>query len=213
MKIINEKSLKNGEVRVPVVDSLVIESPPMLITTCSWSDEINITELQSVLVNKIELELSNERTRVSNSQDPSLRGDSGLFCLISGVEAFMGSYRLVSDDDLVEFLVVVRLGYRILWSSLGHFSLHGVIGKKAFPILCCQDYSVSKLRIPRRGLGLSDKREVIYGEIGLADFDRIILAHGLTPADIDLVSYLDQNVHNQNFEGPLWLCDLNIESI
>lgn len=211
MKIINQKSFKNNELMVPVVSTFETKSPPMLISTCSWSDETNISELLSILVNKIELEFSNDRTRISNSQDPLLRRDSGLFLLISGVEAFLGSYRPASEDDLVEFAVVMRLGSRIFWASLGHFSLYGVIEKKTYPIFCSQDYSYSKLRIPRRGLGLSDKREFIYGDFGFWDFERIILSHGFNCADVDLISCLDQKGQEQIFDGPLWICDISLE--
>jgi hypothetical protein len=180
MKCLNALSLKVTSVETPRVHLVETHSPSSVSVFAKWSEDHSIEELHSAILNKIELELSDERTRIQSSSDLLLRGDSSLYMMISGIESFVETYKSLSSDNLIEFSILIQSEYSYVWASLGHFALLGVRREEIVPLFVAQDYSYESVRIPRRGLGLSDKREVIYGEIGYKEYDKFLITHGVT---------------------------------
>jgi hypothetical protein len=211
MRVARETNLKFSDLMVPSVKLFEVKSPPLLIGLCSWSDFTNLEELSSVLANRIELELSDERTRVSNSPDPLIRGDSDIHLLISGFENYLQSYRPASEDELVEVCILMQWHHRYLWAVLGHFSLFGISKEECLTnIFAANDYSIAKLRVPRRGIGLSSKYEVCYGEFNASEHEQIVISHGLNHTQFDYKKKCVLDPYAKELSGTVWLCEVKL---
>jgi hypothetical protein len=210
MKVTQEINLKFSNLMVPSVKLFEVKSPPLLVSFCSWSDDTNLEEISSMLVNKIQLELSDERTRVSSSPDPVLRGDSDIHLLVSGFENYLQNYRSASEDELVEACILMRWHQRYMWAVLGHFSLFGFSNDQLTNIFASNDYSVSSLRVPSRGIGLSSKYEVCYGEFNSSEHKQIVMAHGLNHTNFHYTKKCVSQPNLQEPVGTVWLCEVEL---
>lgn len=210
MKVTSNYFLQVSHLRVPRVILYEVSTPPIVTHFCSWSQDTNIEDLHSNLINKIELELSEERTRIESSPDPALRGDPGLHLLISGVENFLAQHKPSGEDELVEFCILMKLKFRYYWASLGHFSLYGVKASQSKAVFLANNYCIRELRVPRTGIGLSDKREVFYGEISFVDFDKVLIGHGLDTIGLDFVSCEETLKSARGLVGQIYLAQVDL---
>jgi len=210
MKILKQHRIRTSNLVVPPVKTFEVKAPEVFSAYCSWSNDTNLDDLHQTLINKIEIEFSEERTRIQNNYNSKIAKDFDMIPLISGFENFIDEYKCISDDELIELCLIMKIGQRYFWAILGHFALYTVTHSFMSNLFSVNDFSVPSLRVPGRGVGLSVKQEVCYGEIHSFDFSKLILAHGLNfPVESNLTD-LESLDGNKQISGMVWLCEVEL---
>lgn len=198
------------EPRVVVTNEL---SPQLTFWGVAWSEQLSLPELFKSWINKIELEFSDERTRISSDKMISNLDEGAVQMLATASYQWLEEVTPSKDQDaLVEIGLIMRHQGSILIAALGHISIYGWKEGELFPILALADYADKNLKLPSRGVGLSSNCDFVFGSVPEKDLNSIVFCRGISrlPIKSQSLEEVIANTTQENFTQNFWICHVEL---
>lgn len=166
-----------GEIFLPPVFVKSYDESNIILLSLLWDGQnFNQEDFFNELIDKIQLEFFDEKTKVSKSSSVESSEDLNLFYESVNSHVFLEPNQ---NKKLVEFIIFKKLNEKVLVYSLGHFNVFHLKKDKTYSLLSLNDFSVDKYLLPSRGLGISDKSSVVTLELPLNEKEEFLIVRGL----------------------------------